>query len=357
MAASPLSARRDATVVSVDGQVVVLGGSTVGACPPGADCAEPATPALRDGARYDPVTDSWRRIATAPVPLDQAQAVAVGRDVVVAVRAPTRPRWRLLAYSLRDDAWRRLPSPPLERSPWFTVAAGRPGEVVAYAASHEGRMSRDFVLRLGGASWRALPPDPLPRGFDRALVQVGRQRVLFEVPVAEVSGSRPPTYRAAVLPAGADRWQAVPPSQVLGNDPTWLAVGGRAVNASLGTADGGTVDPYPSALPFGGVLDPVSRTWHPLPDSPPDVPATSGASCGKPSMGDQQLVVSDAGEAWLPLLGRWTPVRGLPDGARTDCGCAVSQGSLVVWGGVHWSDQGLAATSTLLDSGYVWRPA
>ena len=80
-AESPLSARTETSLAWTGEEILVLGGSLF-FCPPTASCAAPSTPPFRDGAAYNPLTDSWRQIADAPAgPV--GSTVTVGKDVYV----------------------------------------------------------------------------------------------------------------------------------------------------------------------------------------------------------------------------------------------------------------------------------
>ncbi len=74
---APLSPRANAQAVWTGQEVIVLGGETQ-PCPPNADCVS-ASPLLRDGAAYDPATDSWHPIAKAPVPVGPGDRLGRGR--------------------------------------------------------------------------------------------------------------------------------------------------------------------------------------------------------------------------------------------------------------------------------------
>jgi hypothetical protein len=65
----PLSPRETSLMLSIDGEVLIVGGSDADPCPPNAGCVAPTDPPLRDGAAFDPSRRRWTRIAHAPVPI------------------------------------------------------------------------------------------------------------------------------------------------------------------------------------------------------------------------------------------------------------------------------------------------
>ncbi|MGH3038274.1 MAG: hypothetical protein ACRDLZ_02545 [Gaiellaceae bacterium] len=58
--------------------MIFVGGSDAPPCPPWAQCATPTEPPLADGAAYDPIAETWRTIANAPVGFSWSDAVIVG---------------------------------------------------------------------------------------------------------------------------------------------------------------------------------------------------------------------------------------------------------------------------------------
>ncbi len=83
----PLSPRANAQSVWSGREVIVLGGETR-PCPPSADCAI-VSDGLRDGAAYDPGTNSWRAIPPAPVAVGPGDRLVVADGVVVLRSART----------------------------------------------------------------------------------------------------------------------------------------------------------------------------------------------------------------------------------------------------------------------------
>jgi Kelch motif len=89
-----------------------------------------------DGAAYDPTTNAWRRIADAPIELTDASAVWTGKEMVVFGAAlhggnvPETPVAIGAAYDPVTDSWRRIADSDL--SPQASAAAWDGHEIVAW---------------------------------------------------------------------------------------------------------------------------------------------------------------------------------------------------------------------------------
>lgn len=125
-ATPPLSVRHSSVVAWIDGTFVVIGGDATPACAPNADCVRGPRP-LTDGARYDPATDTWTRIAEAPVPLANDDGIADAHPLtatldhrVYVVRQPgysvPEGPTQMLAYDVETDRWETLDSPSSDQT-------------------------------------------------------------------------------------------------------------------------------------------------------------------------------------------------------------------------------------------------
>ena len=136
-ATSPLSPRHSSVAVWADGSFFVIGGTSSGVCPAGADCLVPTY--LRDGARYDPMTDSWTAIAKAPqdvigYPLSSPQVAVLGDTIYVLGRTS------VLGYTVDTDQWQSLPLPPDDLVQGFGVT-GSSLVAVASIEAHPGKLA------------------------------------------------------------------------------------------------------------------------------------------------------------------------------------------------------------------------
>jgi hypothetical protein len=176
--------------------------------------------AVRDGAAYDPIADSWRSLPPAPLALNDANAVWTGKEMVVlgalldANNHSTTRHARGIAFDPKSDRWRQLPAYPLSQQASSVAWTG--SEVLAW----------DYELEAGAYNatddtWRELPDLPLrfgecsPESATTAEVVLAWYcglGVLFEIarsewhpisrPPAEVYG-RPVAADGVVLFAGA----------------------------------------------------------------------------------------------------------------------------------------------------------
>jgi hypothetical protein len=110
---------RDGTQVWTGSRLIVWGGGA------------PRGPGPRAGAAYDPATNTWRRIADAPIGLNLASGVWTGDEMLVFGSlldgrnyATTRSSIGA-AYDPATDQWRRLPPSRLSPQATSAVMAGR----------------------------------------------------------------------------------------------------------------------------------------------------------------------------------------------------------------------------------------
>ncbi|HZB47713.1 MAG TPA: hypothetical protein VE547_01350 [Mycobacteriales bacterium] len=333
--AGPLAPRHSAVAVWVGGRFVVVGGRSGPPCPPGAGCAAPAEPALRDGAILDPAAGTWTRIAAAPVPVAApgSAPVVVGDRVYLLTGTPAA----FLSYDPATDRWQRLRPPPVEGG---LVAAG---ETVLVVPFQSGR-GADAAFDPRSGSWRSLPRDPLGPSFDRFAVPLG-DRVLLTAKelVPDPGADAPALVRLAALDTGLTRWSELPDSEIIGTGP--VAAAGRVVWPYTGSADGGGTGNWGRSYPEGGILDPATGSWQPLPAVPwPAQPTT----CCAAAVGDRVLV---DGHLLQPATREWTRVPPLPGGVRLDAATTAGPDLLLVWGGATENDY-----RTTLATGYLLRP-
>ncbi|MCW5954071.1 MAG: hypothetical protein KIT69_17610, partial [Propionibacteriaceae bacterium] len=64
-----------------------------------------------DGARYDPATDSWTKLADAPVPIGAGQGVMAGNAIYVVTEPLDEEAPPVLRYDPAADSWTELPQP------------------------------------------------------------------------------------------------------------------------------------------------------------------------------------------------------------------------------------------------------
>jgi len=172
-ATSPLSPRYASAAVWADRSFFVIGGTSSPVCPMGDDCTEPSY--LRDGARYDPVTDTWSPIATAPDDLrsfavsPRQRAVVLGRTIYLTGANS------VLGYNLDAGTWRTLPLPSGD-----VMALGATGAVLIAVSNEDGAVGRIVYSTLDPdqGTWTRHVPDGKLRGMTNSAAIVGDSIVL-----------------------------------------------------------------------------------------------------------------------------------------------------------------------------------
>lgn len=347
IAASPLSARRSPHAFEVDGRLLVVGGTEAEPCPANADCVEPKEPPLRDGAFYDPVSNTWEKVAEAPVPLGFGTGTVVDDALYLMVWgfAASGPGVKdaFISYDSSTDTWSELDLPPVDTPPTLTTFDGR---VVAFQTAQENGIRADLVYDPKTAGWSRLPPDPLRPSFDRSMVGTDSGLVLIGIEnVAEPGAEEPAVYRATILKG--DRWRRLPDSEVIGWDPEgWAWSGEWVINASLESADGGEVGNWGRFYPAGGMLDPATGEWAELPDAPePDGGWSLHAS-------SERGMTRGGGWALDARELDWHPVPNLRQAPDSEEAVAWVDERLLVWGGVRYDGN----EGSLVGEGWVWAP-
>jgi N-acetylneuraminic acid mutarotase len=322
----PLSARTHAVGVWTGGELFVWGGRR-----------GPDGGVATDGARNDPTSGRWKRVAAAPIAGRYlASAVWTGREVVVWGGVARRGRGVLgdgAAYDPATNRWRRLPSAPLApRAGQAMVWTGRQVIVWGGASAAGGG---DAVFADGAAydpaanQWSPLPPSGLAARANAAAVWDGRDVIVWG---GEDPTGRPPTPRAdgAMFdPAGA-AWRpmrAIPPEPRASASAVWS---GRELIVWGGSTGNGT-------LASGAAYDPAADRWRAIAASP--LSARSEAAAGWD--GGQMLVwggfsanVHADGAAYDPDRDRWRrlPTAGDLHG-RVGHVAAWTGATLLIWGG------------------------
>jgi hypothetical protein len=333
--APPLTPRAYAESAWTGHELVVLGG-TADPCPPNASCVAPDKE-LRDGAAYDPATDTWRSIADAPVPVGSGDRL-LGAGGRLVLRHWQQHGSRLYVYDPGADEWTRIPSffadlPSAYGDDvyGFDSRPSRKGRLVMYDASRgvwDERIPRDpNTPRLRQARVTATPYGPVVTGYTSA------------EGVHELSPVTADLYDGT-------SWRRLPATGIDGND--WAWAGDRMVEFDSFEQQG--IDPRPG-FTLGGTLDPATGRSGSLPDSAIQTPEGGGFvnAVGPDRWAVRWGLAYDvaAGHAWA---------LGEPDGAP-DIGSTASwaDDALVVFGGVSYGGSaGLSGTAT--NHAWLWTP-
>ncbi|KQW46995.1 hypothetical protein ASC77_17560 [Nocardioides sp. Root1257] len=336
-APSPVGPRWAPVTAWTGTEALVLGGGTDSPCPPAASCVA-ADPMAEDGAAYDPATDTWRRIADAPVPIGYwFRPVVVGRTLVLFDGAR---RW--LAYDIEGDTWSSLPAAPARVSDSGNLQA-LDGQV--YVMSTSGRV---MVLNPAARAWSRLPVDdqePRLTAYSVLPTDDGIFACGADPDVAPDDGDTPP-FTIVDRWDGATWSERFPTTGTIG-DLCAHWTGTRLVALDIQTAPG--LDGNP---PMGGRLDPETGRWSRLPGAP-DVEARTGDgwyphAADGPLMAAWGYVYDDDAETWT-TLGRPRSDVDLQQGA------VWGDGRLMVFGGI---DEATAYDdpSGISDETWIWSP-
>ena len=151
IAPSPLTGRSWAAGVWTGSEAVVWGGADGHALDDGV---------LSDGAAYDPITDTWRSIAHAPISTPILDSVWTGTEMLVFGQGASA------AYDPVTDAWRTIPDPPVDLSQAHAVWTGRDAVLFgAYLSSSDNAPRTQTAVGAAydpsSMSWRSLPASDL----------------------------------------------------------------------------------------------------------------------------------------------------------------------------------------------------
>lgn len=321
----PLSPRHDAVGAWLADRFLIVGGWSNRPCPPSAQCKQPESPALRDGAAFDPATKMWSSVAMAPVPItDPYKAVVVGDHLYLLTGDANRADSPVsfLGYDAGRDSWSVLPLPP--ETEGTLVAAGAAGVVLIGWSDEQGPVS-DYRFDPKTESWTRLPDDPIGPSFARGGIWLGDRLLLTaEDLVANPGSGRPSLVRLAFWNPKSNTWREGPKTESLGGGAVW--VGKRIVWPTLGTADGGKVNNWGRAYSYGGILDPATGQWSTLP-SPPHGKGLGGAMF---TIGGRVVV---GGHLLDPVSRDWTVIPEAPTLRLEGVTVIPGDHTILIWGG------------------------
>jgi hypothetical protein len=338
--APPLTPRAESLGVWTGREAIVIGGVTQ-VCPPNADCASVLGDGLRDGAAYDPRTNTWRAIPPAPVAVVPGDRLVVANGIVV-LRAwrPHGSRW--FTYEPDHNRWSRIRRVP-------AATGDLPSAIGSDVYVSAGR--RVAVYDVDRFHWTLLPPDPIrPRLAQRVVTATTSGPVVTGLDAAAPNDGRTPSLLLADVWDG-HHWRRLPPSEQLGgNDWTWT--GTRMVDPEPFTLDGGEIDNWGRSYPMGGTLDPATGTWGPLPD----------ALVNPPQGDDRGWSLSASDGSWFAVLGQVYDDATGRTGGLTRPAEAPDYGVTGVWAGDHLlafggtdSAQGYSGDA-LSNRAWLWSP-
>jgi hypothetical protein len=324
---------RVSSLAAWTGHEVVVAGGGEHPCPSSADCNFPAD-GLRDGAAYDPATDSWHAIADAPAPVSGEDEVAVAGGKVV-VRGGG-PDW--FVYDPVADQWQSVPAQTLHGQGYWLSARGSR----VYTVTHHGIA----FLDVRTLEWTRLPLDPIrPALTSRTVTATSLGPVVAGFDSTHLDERNQPALLLADVWDGTS-WKRLAPSDQLEAAFSWT--GQRMVDPTPFTENGGDVNGWGRDIPQGGTLDPATGTWGRLP------PALTGDPDG--------WGVSAQGGPWFAVAGQLydddtgqVSTLSRPEGAPDQYTAAAwADGRLVAFGGVD-SAQGFSGDA-LSNHAWIYTP-
>lgn len=159
MTSGPLSARSDSAAGWTGDEFLIWGGRTRDDC-----CANSDTNTfLSDGAAYDPVARTWRRLPDAPIEARAPLSVWTGHELIVWGSSDRNRRYRNgAAYDPTSNTWHRIADGPIDLTDAVALWSGE--EMIVFGAALHGGNQAETETAIGAAyspktdSWRELPP-------------------------------------------------------------------------------------------------------------------------------------------------------------------------------------------------------
>lgn len=244
------SARSNSALVWTGSEMLVLGGYAGGG----------GGGYLTSGAAYNPATDTWRTLASLPLPIGGEgahNAVWDGHEALLWPASVPSLQEPGLLYDPQADAWQILPPPPdIDQVVGTATAVWSGGEllvVVDTTCCSEG--GPDALLRYDplAGTWAAptdLPPSPGFGMVETAAAWTGDALLVWRG--ADALQVEPTTGVVRVSPAVMDA-----PSPRSRHTLTWTGIGL--------VAWGGITGEKPVYLGDGALYDPPTHTWRTLP--------------------------------------------------------------------------------------------
>jgi hypothetical protein len=349
-APSPLSPRAWTSLSWTGSEIIVLGGTQTFRGP-ATDIIDPDESLFADGAAYNPLTDTWRKITNLPSPISGHSTASIGSSVFVYARTSNRggfENFHLYRYRSPQDTWDEFTLP--DNPKLFDIEAFG-SQLLLYNREDSLSEPSDWLLDPSTGEWMRLPADPLePSGFRKYLVH-GSDLYLFTRYVIDLSG---PYDDYAIVRAARWRnsqWTVLPdpPSQPeVGISIPTLVAGDRLIAPSL-NCDTGDFTPHERCIPYGTVFDTRTDTWQDLPNAP------GGSLRFFPSGGglsESDLVIGQLGSPALDAIAdAWFLVPRLD--AYDELDMKPSMGGVGPYGFAYGGGK---APGQMVGDSWIWKP-
>jgi len=263
IAADPRGAVLDSTAAWADGEVLVVGGRTIGG------------EAVIDAATYDPARDEWEQVADPPTigtssgaagGLDSI-AVWTGDEVLLVGGSPSAggpPAPSGVAYDPTADAWRRIaaaPRPVDDRSPWAWTGS----ELMIWPPNDEGAGSAAAPIAYdpGTDRWRLLPAPPLASRAEAASVWTGTEWLVWGGDDGDTAYADGAAYDPTT-----EEWRTLAAAPLSPRRARGVWTGSELLVAAGSTGGEPVTGNGALAHADGAAYDPAADAWRPIADGP-----------------------------------------------------------------------------------------
>lgn len=168
------------------------------------------------GAAYDPSTDTWRKLSPSPLaPPDWTNAIWAGPEMIVwggSGACEGCPPWSGgFAYDPSTDTWRRLAKAPIEqRADFQAVWTGREVLVWGGLAGPYGRAD-GAVYDVSADTWRVMSASPLDARYWASAVWSGEEMIIWGGYNVYAPTGEPRVFGdGAAYNPRTDRWRNLP---------------------------------------------------------------------------------------------------------------------------------------------------
>ena len=229
-----------------------------------------------DGAAYDPVQNSWRRIARAPDAGLRVNPLLVWTGRVVLVIGGDSPDGTTLAagtssYDPLNDTWQILASPPdgsiNSNSPWVwtgTTLLVWPSDTARPTTATTATIAiAPMVYDPSTNKWQALPAPPIEHRQDAASVWTGTEWIMW----GGRNGGTELADGAAFTP-GTATWRALAPSPLAARHSRAVWTGNEMIVAAGAAAGAAGSNSGTFAFADGAAYDPRTDTWRAIAPGP-----------------------------------------------------------------------------------------
>jgi hypothetical protein len=195
-----------------DGMSVVWAGSRLlawGGCDPGVkDHCVPTA----GGFGFDPVTQSWRALESAPVAGGHADVIWTGKEAIFLLA--TKDRLEGQAYDPATDTWRTIAAAPLaSRSGAVAVWTGSEVIVWGGGAPENPAAVRGAAYDPINDTWRRIAAAPIGLNLISGM-WTGREMLVFGSLLDNRNIAKTKTSVGAAYDPATDTWRKLPPSEL-----------------------------------------------------------------------------------------------------------------------------------------------